>query len=758
MQVTLTESRSVDLPDSAEPGDDPTGERGGRWIGFLTVLGVAAFVGIVAQLPLIRNRIFYYWDDSAAAFLPHWFRIGTELRAGNWPMLAPDVWMGGNFLSEVQLSLWNPVSLANYVLVSVLPDLAVAATLVKTEFLVLLALGTYVLAREYGAKRGAAAAVATALPFSGYTLFFDASAWVAGLIGFAWLPWVWWAARRVGRGKSNPLVLLVLGYLAMSVGSPYGALGVVVILLGVAIELLVRKNWRGLVKVVVTGALVGMSTLVVFLPLLGSSSVTWRTDSKLDNNGFLVPALSDLFGLSAPTFQAQLESWQGAEAFTFPITYLAWFVAPLIPWLKWSELRTKARDYLAVFLFLVVYVLFTIGPSNMGMFRWPARLVEYVYLPVVVLFAVLLSKGLHTSARRNRAVLSGAIVFGGFYLSWASQPLSSKYHAAAAVVVGLLLFAFLFVTRRAPKYGALVLVVGTAAVLGFQLIHYKGNNNVNPWNFPHDVSAMQSRFDHRYEGSTLLIADTAALAKNTGGVSPEQSWRDGLFGAQWEVAGVSALNSYTGLGYNAFSEQLCMNYYGGVCPQAFDRIWQPTSSKVDAPLADTLRLETVVVANDYLDEPTIAPEGWSEKEKTAAVTVLHRDEPLPFKDGRVSYAADGVEITADQADGAEGETSKYTGSGGTVLYAALAWPGWTATVDGKTVEVKQGPAGVIQVDVPAAKDGGSTIVLDFQPPGLSLGWKVTLVALVLGFAYAGFVLVTGRRKKTEDGVAVAAAE
>ncbi len=748
MHVTLTESRAVDLPDSAGPGDNPAGERDSRWIGFLTVLGVAAFVGIVAQLPLIRNRIFYYWDDSAAAFLPHWFRIGTELRNGNWPMLAPDVWMGGNFLSEVQLSLWNPVSLANYVLVSVLPDLAVAATLVKTEFLVLLAVGTYLLAREYGAKRGAAAAVATALPFSGYTLFFDASAWVAGLIGFAWLPWVWWAARRVGRGRSNPLLLLVLGYLAMSVGSPYGALGVVVILLGVAIELLVRKNWRGLVKVVVTGGLVGMSTLVVFLPLLGSSSVTWRTDSKLDNDGFLVPALSDLFGLSAPTFQAQLESWQGAHAFSFPITYLAWFVAPLIPWLKWSELRTRARDYLGVFLFFVVYVLFTIGPSNMGMFRWPARLIEYVYLPVMVLFAVVLSKGLHTSAKRNRAILSGVIVFGGFYLSWASQPLSFQYHLGAAVGVGILLTAFLVATRKAPKYAALVLVVGTVGVLGFQLIHYQGNKNVNPWNFPHDVSAMQDRFDKRYEGSTLLIADTSALAKNTGGVSPDQSWSDGLLGAQWEVAGVEALNSYTGLGYSAFSEQLCMNYYGGVCPQAFDRIWRPTSSTVDAPLADTLRLETVVVANDYVDGPITAPEGWSEQERTKAVTVLHRDEPLPWTDGRLSYADDGVEVTADEKNGAEGETSKYTGPGGTVLYAALAWPGWTATVDGKTVEVKQGPAGVIQVDVPEAKDGGSTIVLDFQPPGLSFGWKVTAAALVLGFAYAAFVLVTGRRKKT----------
>jgi hypothetical protein len=715
-----------------------------RWSGIFTVAGIIAFVAVVAQLPLIRNRIFYYWDDSAAAFLPHWFRIGELLRQGNWPTLMPESWMGGNYASEAMLGLWNPVSLGNYVIVSLLPDVAVAATFVKVEFLVLLAVGVYFLAREYGANRGAAAVVATALPFSGYTLFFDASAWVAGLMAFAWLPWVWWAARRFATGKSNPIWLLVFGYLAMTVGNPYGALGVVFILLGVALELAVRKNWRKLGHLVVTGGLVGASSLVVFFPLLGSAAVTWRTDNSIRNDGFLVPNLADLIGMSAPTYQAQFNTWTGSWI-SFPITYLAWFVVPLVPWLAWSVLRDRWRDYLGLYVFAAIYVLLLIGPSNLWLFRWPARLLEYVYLPLSVVVAVLLTKGFQTSAWRVRMVLTAVLVALGAYLSIASTPTGWRWHALATVLVVVLLAALLYVARSRPKLVALTLVLGTAATLGLQVAHYRGNLNVNPWNFPHNVAEMKKNFDERYQGNTLLVADLGALEKNSGGMSPETSWKYALFGSQWEIAGVEALNSYTGLGYSAFSETFCMNYFGGTCPAAYNALWKDAGS-FDVPLADAVRLQTVVVANGYVKEngPERVPAGWSVQERNSVVTVLKRDAPLPYQGSRLSYVSPGVQVSSAASTGFEGERLTYRGSG-KVLFAALAWPGWTATVDGKEVKVEQGPAGLIQLDLPASS-GESTVDLAFSPPGLGFGWKLLIGSLVLGLLHALYLAFASRRR------------
>ena len=72
--------------------------------------------------------------------------------------------------------------------------------------MVLLALGTYLLAREYDAAPAPAAAVAIALPFSGFTLYWDAGSWPSGLMAFAYAPWVWVTFRRALRGVGEPVL------------------------------------------------------------------------------------------------------------------------------------------------------------------------------------------------------------------------------------------------------------------------------------------------------------------------------------------------------------------------------------------------------------------------------------------------------------------------------------------------------------------------------------------------------------------------
>ncbi len=89
-------------------------------------------------------------------------------------------------------------------------DLMTMMFLIKLVFLVVLALGTYFLCVEYGAQRWAAAALAVALPFGGFTLFWDAGSWASGLIAFAYTPWVWFVLRKVLRGTANPFWGFVL--------------------------------------------------------------------------------------------------------------------------------------------------------------------------------------------------------------------------------------------------------------------------------------------------------------------------------------------------------------------------------------------------------------------------------------------------------------------------------------------------------------------------------------------------------------------
>ena len=427
-----------------------------RWLG-----AVAVVVALAAQLPVLRTRIFYFWDDSASYFLPTWHLIGERLRDGTFSLLDSDMWVGGNWVAEGQLGIFNPLVLANSLLVSFLPDLAVAALVVKTEHLVILAAGVYLLAREYGARPAAAAAVAVALPFSGYTLYWDAQNWPASLLGFIFLPHLWWTCRRFARGRLHPVFPLIVGYLAITSGSPYGALGVILVLATVAVERLALRDWRSVLRLAIVGGSIGLVGAIVFLPLLGIQPIGYRTRTGVENTGFLRPELGQLLNLSSPSYVAPVRSWGPPST---PITYLAWFVLPLLPWFAWSSLR-RARPLTGLFFFGGVYLLLALGPSNAWLFRWPARLIEYVFLPVCVIVALLLSPGLRTDHIRARAFGSAALIALGTYLAWANAPLHPRRHIAAGVAVAVLVALVLLAARRRPPLVVPVLMAGTVAVL-----------------------------------------------------------------------------------------------------------------------------------------------------------------------------------------------------------------------------------------------------------------------------------------------------
>jgi len=136
-------------------------------------LAVALLVAGMAVIPALRDPRFYLTDDSAAQFLPSWYHLGELLRSGQFPLLDPTLWAGGNIAAEALFGIWNPVLLATMVFVSLVPNLVVASVVVKAFFLVLLALGVYGLAREYDVTRGFAAVAAVTVPFAGVTLYFE---------------------------------------------------------------------------------------------------------------------------------------------------------------------------------------------------------------------------------------------------------------------------------------------------------------------------------------------------------------------------------------------------------------------------------------------------------------------------------------------------------------------------------------------------------------------------------------------------------
>lgn len=717
-------------------------------------LGVCVVTALSALVPLLGSRTFYMRGDTAAQFAPTWFHLGELVRDGHWPpVMDPGSWAGGNYAGEALFGVYNPLDALVWVLVSLGGDLLVSVTAVKIAFITALALGTYLLARDHGAARWAAAVVATALPFSGFTLFWDAGSWVSGLIAFAYAPWVWWTFRRALHGTLNPFWAFLAGALAVTHGNPYGTLAVVVLGFGLLVEGVATRRWWGTARLAAVGVCVAAFLPLVYLPLMEAVDLAYRVEGPLVyNTGKLRPELGDLLGLSAPTFVPGITSVTGPSQ--VPVTYLAWFVVPLLPWFRYRRLVAvgggAARGLTGLAVITTAYLLLTLAPSKLWFFRWPLRLVEYLHLGLLVVVALLLTAGLARDHWRQRALGSAALVAFTAWLTWAQDPRSSAAAYGGTLMLVVLVAVVLAWHRWGPRSELLlagVLVGGTLGVLAGQVVVFGENAGSRPWYFPSDVGVLEARFADRAPeeaGLVLQLADLKQLQKQGPRVL-RRSWEEYLAGSMYHVAGVEAVNSYTGMGLERFTDRLCMAYDGLTKKCGYERIWKPLTDG-GPPLVDLMKVDTVVV------QPKLAvgitqPEGWTAEPEPGGTLLVTRDEPHPWPDSRLSQVPDGAEVGTAETVGLTGERVELesTGAGGDVVFGTLGWPGYEATFDGRPAEVRRNQAGLLTVALPA--DASGTLELSYTAPGARIGAAGaaagTLGAVLLG----GLAWWGGRRRR-----------
>lgn len=720
-------------------------DRGARSRAPLAVVAMLVTTLIGSVLPLIRTPNFYFWDDTAGVAVGVWQRIAQSVLAGQLPFLEPDMWRGGNFAAEAATGMWNPVMLFLMVVTHPIDDVAVAITLAKICLFLITAGGIYLLARSYGAPEWTAAVAGTALALSGWAIFMDGSSWINGTAITAFTPWAWWALRRTMLLEYRPWSVAVaafFAYLVPSTGNPYGVLSLAVVFLALAIEAVVTGRARRIVPLVAIGAGVLLQVIVVYLPFVFTSAYGNRANSGIWNDEFLSVSLSNLLGMSMPTHRPYIMMW--GNPMGFPGTYLAWFILPLVPWIRWRSVDWRALVGVIVFggLFLVM----ALGPSQLGMFRWPARLVPFVYIAVIVVFAVAAGKGLIRSRPGVRWAATAGLIFAGTWMAFSDTPSAWKWHALTtiAIVVGV----FLAVRWAGTTSWRAFAVLGVGAMLALvpQLALTKSNQNVADYEMPSSKSALQQQFAARSDGMVVQIFDVQKLVAEH---PASDRWNDLLAGNMPSVAGFESTTAYSGIGFTDFDAALCMSYNGGTCAAAWDALWEQPKG-ADAPLADLLRARYVVVLNDYADNDE-APSGWTEVDRTDVVTVYERDSAIPFPNGTISSTGADVSVSADEKIGVTAESVTVSTTGGpsgdrTLTFARIAWPGYTVSVDGKSIAATSGPAGLLTVELPPGLDDAE-LTMRFTPPGLVAG----LVAGAAGvIVLGGTIWACARRRRAES--------
>ncbi|MGE2772217.1 hypothetical protein ACQGAO_28580 [Rhodococcus sp. 1.20] len=268
----------------------PTRRERWSWGAVVPAVVCLAFFAIVTVDPR-----YFYVDDTESGAVGNWVQLGHLMREGQFPSLVLDQWMAGNYPVEGQGGLWNPVQIfINYIAPSV-DDLALLATLVKLAFAIILGWGVYRVCLEYGARPYWAAVAGSAVPFAGFTLYFEYPSWVTSVIGMAWVVQAWASGIRYARGRSGPIPVFVFLYLAISVGYVHAALmaGVTVGALMVG-EYIRSPQWRTTVKLGLVGIAAAACGAITFLPGLLSSAVTWRTGEEgTFNDNFLTAPWSE---------------------------------------------------------------------------------------------------------------------------------------------------------------------------------------------------------------------------------------------------------------------------------------------------------------------------------------------------------------------------------------------------------------------------------------------------------------------------------
>lgn len=716
-----------------EPVAESTGTRLRR---FAPASAMVLLVVVGSLIPLLRNPVFYYWDDTAAVAVGVWQRIPAALLSGELPFLQVDMWRGGNLIAEAATGMWNPVMLGLMFLTHPLDNLAAAITICKIALFVIAALGIYRLARGYGADRWMSALAGTVLPLSGWALFIDGSSWINGSAITAFTPWAWWALRRAmlkGFAPWSIVVAVLCGYLLTSVGNPYGLLTILVAYIAVAVEMIVTRRAKALWWLIATGAITLALSIVVYLPFLMTSSVGFRANSGISNDEFLAVSLSNLLGMSTPSYLPYIRMF-GLPEIRTPAMYLAWFLLPILPWLRWRMSRERLLPLTSVFVFGGIFLLLVLGPSQFLMFRWPARLIPFLYLAVIVAFAVFASKGFARDRFGMRVALSITAVMVGAWLAASDVPRVVFWHVLSIVGVLALGAIFLRWFRRSSRGAFVILALGMIAFLGMQMAMVKGNVNVAQYNLPTSRAVLQEGIGERYQGVTVQVANPMGTFDRT----PEGGWSDMLIGTQFAIAGVDATNSYSGIGYTALDTEMCMTYNGSTCPNLWNVLWERPDGAPDT-LANLLGAQTVVLQKDFVEDPQ-TPEGWHVEEETDYATVYVRDAPI-LDGGTVTWTD--ADVTSDVRVGSTGEDVAFSADdASSIVFARVAWPGYSATVDGQRVEVGPGPAGLLEAQIPAGVDSG-TLELRFTPPGLSIG----LIGMALGLVGLVIVVLLAARRR-----------
>jgi hypothetical protein len=683
----------------------------GRWRPLAGPAVPVLLLVIAGSAPLVGLQRFYFRGDTQIAYYPWWYHLGERVREGHIPLIEPLAWEAGNYVAEGQWGLFSPLTMLIGVLATVAPNLVIYVTLLKVGLIVIGGLGTYLVARDYGAREPFALVAGLVVGLSAQSVYFDWPSWANGQIGVALLPWAWWSIRRTMAGR-NPAPAVVLCYLVVSVGYAFSALYLAVVLLGCLVEAVLSRSRRQVLSVVALGAISGLVTVAVFLPGVLTSPVTRKDSRAIVWEGTWTLRPLDLLISMVPTPRRH---------------YLLWLL-PVLAWLDLTRLRRSARDLAGPFVATLLLTLWVLGPAAVGPVRWPARVQPALMVPLVVLLAVVASRCLPARVSPLRLGLSLAWVCAAAVVIVARQPRTLTQAALGATLVVLALAVTAWSLRhRGARTTTGVVLVSTLVVLFSQLAVSPVPGSADR-HMPSTLAEYDGRIPSAW-GDVMVLGDAVRRIHKQPRVAD-----DLLVGASWYLDPKDVQHGYTTISFRKFQEKFCRAFNGPTCTRTLPALLsrEPTTGR---QWVDLLSISTLVLFRPSFRTTDLMspPAGWSVTSVTRYTVVWRRDERLPSAGGVVATSA-GSSVTQERVTDREVRlrVDAVGPQGGTVTLSRLAWPGYS--VSGGTLMAPI-EGFLLRVGLPAGSTG-STVTVRWDPPGWTLERWALSTAVLGGAAWA----------------------
>ncbi len=728
---------------------------------------LALLAGLRAAVPR-----FFWFDDAQIQFMPMYWWLGRQLDDGGLPLLDPDQGMAGNLTADMQNGVLDPIRWPFMLWAGGQEDLLHVATV--HGWLSVLVLGTACLALllNHRVRPALAVAVAVGAATSGFFLWYG-SAWSPVMWSLAALIWLW-AALSSRRWYGVPGVGLATAAVVCA-GNPY-----ILPLLPVLVACQGLERWqrsgRRLLRdrhtwATVVALLAGMAlSLPTLVNALDVAPWMWRLPA---------PVTVGSAGTGTNLLDIVLSGTTLLNASNVPIFSTAVIALPLLALVHWRR-AVRAPGVLTAAAVWVVGVLWTQLPDAFLVFRIPFRLLSVVQVGFALL-AVLAFTGAARVTRRRSAAALGLLALQ-FVVALMRAPMLWRWHVIGLAVGVVALAAVVLLARPSVLHGArrarrlvrpvavVTVVLACAAPLAVQLglqgvlqeryeaITVREDQSGVPVYRPNtggqDVGTTVQEFR-----DNAVATDTSLTIYAFGSFDDpdDRGWHRGVLGGNLNLlAGLRPGFGSLAVWPRGVQQHLAANYQSALDLQQRGLLAVPDG--VDVPWVDLLSSNRVLLGVGGAVPQRLAghfEQNWTFVADHDGYREYVRPEPLP---GRVTAVLGSGVTVADAGanDGVAvlgGPFERYTvttgDDGGSLVFRTAYWNGFSASLDGRPLEVSAFEDAVLQVDLPAGVSGG-TLEISFEP----IGARLLPVALGAGgVLLAVAVVLTVWRRRSEEPAA-----